>query len=91
MQVKLGVSGAYGPRNDQYDRAILQKEYGADLRVACLGVYLNAEYVHVDEGQGGIKTTSAGVFPLSSEFSARGGYVQLAYALVDRSRDRCAS
>jgi hypothetical protein len=37
--------------------------------------------VRVDEGQGGPKTTSAGAFPVSSAFFARGGYVQLAYAL----------
>src|SRR4029077_36785 len=85
VQVKLGVSGAYGPRNDQYDRDVLQKEYGADLRLASFGFYLNAEYLHVDEGHGGLKTTSAGVFPLASEYSARGGYVQLAYGLsIDR-------
>ena len=81
VQVKLGVSGLYGPRNDQYDRATLQKEYGADLRVAVAGLYLSAEVVRVDEEQGGIKTTSAGVFPLASGFGARGGYVQLAYGL----------
>jgi hypothetical protein len=81
VQAKLGVSGAYGPRNDQYDRAALQKEYGADLRVAAAGFYLAAEYVHVSEAEGGIKTTSLGVFPLASEFEARGGYLQLAYAL----------
>jgi hypothetical protein len=53
--------------------------------VAAFGVYLNAEYVRVDEGQGGPKTTSLAPFPLSSEFSARGGYVQLAWAIaIDR-------
>jgi hypothetical protein len=82
VQVKAGVSAAYGPRNDQYDRAALQKAYGADLRIAVVGIYVNAEYVHVDEDEGGIKTTSQGTFPLASEFAARGGYVQVAYALA---------
>ncbi len=81
IQIKLGVSAAYGPRNDQPDRAAHQKLYGADARIAAFGAYVSGEYVHVDEAQGGPKTTSAGAFPFSSEFSARGGYVQLAYAL----------
>ena len=82
VQAKLGVSGMYGPRNDQYDRSALQQAWGADLRVAVAGLALAAEYVHVDEDEGGIKTTSLGIFPLASAFYARGGYVQLAYALA---------
>jgi hypothetical protein len=82
VQLKLGVSGMYGPRNDQPDRSARQKAYGADARIAVAGLYANAEYVHVDEGQGGPKTTSIGAYPFSSAFSARGGYVQLAYALA---------
>ncbi len=81
IQAKLGASGFYGPRNDQAAQAAHQKAFGFDVRVAVAGVYLNAEYVHVDEGEGGPKTTSLGNFPLSSTFSARGGYVQVAYAL----------
>jgi hypothetical protein len=81
VQVKLGVSAMYGPRNDQPDPAAHQKALGADLRVALFGLYVNAEYVRVDEETGGPKTTSAGSFPLSSAFWARGGYVQLAYAV----------
>jgi hypothetical protein len=81
IQVKLGASGLIGPRNDQASQAAHQKAYGFDARVAVAGVYLNAEYVHVDEGEGGPKTTSLGNFPISSTFNVRGGYVQLAYAL----------
>jgi hypothetical protein len=81
VQVKLGASGMTGPRNDQGDQSARQKALGLDVRVAAFGVYLNAEYVHVDEGQGGPKTTSLGTFPLASAFSARGGYLQLAYGL----------
>jgi hypothetical protein len=81
VQVKLGASAMTGPRNDQGDQSAHQKAFGFDARVSAFGVYLNAEYVHVDEGQGGPKTTSIGSFPLSSAFSARGGYLQLAYAL----------
>jgi hypothetical protein len=86
VQAKLGVSGMYGPRNDQPDPSATQKAWGADLRVAAFGVYLTAEYVHVDEEEGGPKTTSAGTFPVSSPFSARGGYVQLACALPFQAR-----
>ena len=81
IQIKLGASGLVGPRNDQAYQAAHQKAYGFDARVAVAGVYLNAEYVHVDEGEGGPKTTSLGNFPISSAFGVRGGYVQLAYAL----------
>jgi hypothetical protein len=81
IQVKLGASGLIGPRNDQAYQAAHQKAYGVDARVAVAGVYLNAEYVHVDEGEGGPKTTSLGNFPVSSTFNVRGGYVQLAYGL----------
>jgi hypothetical protein len=81
LQAKLGASAMYGPRNDQPERSAHQKAFGADLRVAVAGVYLNAEYVRVEEDEGGPKTTSVGAFPVSSGFQARGGYVQLAYAL----------
>jgi hypothetical protein len=82
VQIKLGVSAAIGPRNDQPDPEARQRSYGGDVRIAAFGVYVNAEYVHVDEARGGAKTTSVAAFPFSSEFAARGGYVQLAYALA---------
>ncbi len=82
LQAKLGVSAMYGSRNDQFERSAHQKAYGADLRIAVAGLYVNAEYVRVDEGQGGLKFTSVGAYPFSSGFWARGGYVQLAYALA---------
>jgi hypothetical protein len=81
LQAKLGVSAMYGPRNDQPERTARQEAYGADARIAVAGLYVNAEYVRVYEGQGGPKTTSVGSFPFASEFWARGGYVQVAYAL----------
>jgi hypothetical protein len=82
LQAKLGASAMVGPRNDQPERSAQQRAYGADLRIAVAGLYLNAEYLRVDEGQGGAKTTSVGSFPFASAFWARGGYVQLAYALA---------
>ncbi len=82
LQAKLGVSAMYGPRNDQFDRTATQRVYGADVRIAVAGIYVNAEYVDVHEGPGTPKTTSLGAWPVSSGFGARGGYVQLAYALT---------
>ena len=86
VQVKLGVSGAYGPRNDQYDRDVLQKEYGADLRLASFGFYLNAEYVHVDEGAPGLDVGVA--VPIASE--RRAGRLPAARLRARSRRGRCA-
>jgi hypothetical protein len=45
-------------------------------------VSLAGEYVHVDEDEGTVdKQTGLGVFPLASEFRARGFWTQAAYAL----------
>jgi hypothetical protein len=82
VQVKLGGSGMYGVRNDQSDRAARQQAAGADLRVALFGLYLNGEYVRVDEDAGGPKSNDNGTFMLASEFHARGYYAQLAYAIT---------
>ncbi len=81
VQVKLGASAMYGPRNDQPQQSVHQKAFGLDARVAFAGLYASAEYVRVDEGEGGPKTTSLGTFPIASGFSVRGGYGQLAYGL----------
>jgi len=82
VQAKLGASGMYGSRNDQADPSALQHAYGADLRVACAGLYLNAEAVKVDEDAGGPKTNDSGTHPLASGFHGRGFYGQLAYAFA---------
>jgi hypothetical protein len=82
VQVKLGGSGMYGVRNDQSDRSARQQAVGADLRVAFAGVYLNGEYVRVDEDSGAEKLNASGVFMLASEFHQRGFYGQAAYALA---------
>ena len=82
VQAKLGVSAMDGPRNDQPERSA--RPARVRRRPARRGrqrLYVNAEYVRVDEGEGGPKTTSVGTFPFASAFWARGGYVQLAYAL----------
>lgn len=81
VQVKLGASAMYGPRNDQPETSAHQTGLGLDARAAWNGLYLSAEYVRVNEGEGGPKTTALGSFPISSAFWVRGEYAQLAYAL----------
>jgi hypothetical protein len=82
FQLKLGGSGVYGPRNDQHDQHVLQRVVGGDLRIAVAGLYLNAEYVRVDEDAGGPKVNDSGAYMFSSEFHGRGFYGQLAYAFA---------
>ena len=62
FQVKLGGCGVYGLRNDQTDRRVLQRVLGGDLRVAVVGLYLNAEYVRVDEDEGTTRRPPASAF-----------------------------
>jgi hypothetical protein len=81
VQVKLGGSVMFGPRNDQPQQGAHQKAFGLDARLAFRGIYASAEYVRVEEGEGGPKTTSLGAFPVASAFFVRGGYAQLAYGL----------
>jgi hypothetical protein len=83
IQLKLGGSGLYGPRNDQGDREALQKAFGADARIYFLGVSLAGEYVHVDEdrGPGNDKVTGAGAQTGASAFHVRGFYAFGAYEL----------
>lgn len=80
LEIKLGGSGATGPRNDQFRRASLQRLWAADARLLAFGFALAAEYVHVDEDAGSAnKQTSLGEFPLASGFHARGYWAQAAY------------
>jgi len=83
LQLKLGGSGLYGPRNDQGDPKTLQKAFGADARLYLLGLSLAGEYVHVDEerGPGNDKSTGAGAQTGASAFHVRGFYVWAAYEL----------
>ncbi len=82
VQMKLGASGAYGPRNDQSDRGAKLQLHGADFRLALFGLYVNVEAVQVDEDAGAAKTTPTGPQLVASGFHARGFYAQLAYAFA---------
>ena len=80
MQVKLGGSGLYGPRNDQGDRRAKQKMWGADARLSVAGVSLSGEWVDVREDLGGGgKETGQGSFPIASLFKAHGFWAQGGY------------
>jgi hypothetical protein len=81
LQVKLGGSALYGPRNDQRNPEALQRAIGGDARLSFFGVSLSGEYLRVDEDPGGGvgKLTGIDAFPFASEFHARGFYGQLGY------------
>ena len=80
VEIKLGASGLQGPRNDQRDPQSLQRMWGFDARIYVAGLALNGEYVHVDEDSGSVpKLTGDGLFPLTTEFHARGFYAQATY------------
>jgi hypothetical protein len=80
VEIKLGASGLQGPRNDQRDPESRQRMWGFDARLYVAGLALNGEYVHVDEDSGSVpKLTGDGLFPLTTEFHARGFYAQATY------------
>jgi len=83
FQLKLGVSGLYGPRNDQRSSAPTQKAVGVDARVIAGWFTLSGEYINLreDEGIGPGKFTGTGDYPLASGFKVDGFYNQLAVAL----------
>jgi hypothetical protein len=86
VQLKLGLSGMVGPRNDTHDPSVKQWAYGADLRLSLFGVSISAELIHlVDEQPPGalrdFKLTGTGAGELITGFQVSGGYVQLQYAL----------
>ena len=80
ISVKLGASYSTGPRNDQTEgSAQKQTLYGFDARVVVPTLTVSGEYVHVDEQEAtGMKVTGLDVFPMVTEFYAKGFYVQAA-------------
>ncbi len=83
LQAKLGISGLYGPRNDQGNPSAIQKGLGADLRLSLFGISLWAEVIRlIDEpGTSAGKLTGLGQAELASGFNVTGFYVTLAWAL----------
>jgi hypothetical protein len=83
VQAKLGVSGLYGPRNDQRDRNVKQMAVGADLRISLFGFSVLGEIVRmIDEpGVAAGKFTGLGESELASGFTVTGFYVTAAWTL----------
>ena len=84
VQVKLGVSGLYGARNDQQDPGALQRAFGADLRVNVAGLSLAGDFLRLVDSRGerGLKYTGqSGTAEIPSGVGVWGGWVRLAYTL----------
>jgi hypothetical protein len=83
LQVKLGVSGLYGPRNDQRSATARQMALAGDLRVNVAGFALAGEFLRlIDErGPDQWKLTGTTVAELASGFEVWGGWGRLAYTL----------
>ncbi len=84
VQVKLGISGLYGARNDQTDPGALQRAIAGDLRVQAFGVALAGEFLRLGDARGanGIKYTGqASASEIPSGFDVMGGWGRLAYTL----------
>ncbi len=83
VQLKLGVSGLYGPRNDQKHREVTQRAIGVDLRLTAFGLSVSAEFLRLvdDEGRLPGKFTPLGEFDFASGFHVYGFYGTLAWKL----------
>jgi hypothetical protein len=83
LQLKLGVSGLYGPRNDQTDATVTQRAIGADLRLTVFGVSLSGEIIRLIDQEGLVsgKVTPLGEFDFASGFQVTGFYGTLAWQL----------
>lgn len=83
VQVKLGVSGLYGPRNDIRVGTAKQLALGGDLRVNAFGFSLAGEVLHlIDErGAGALKVTGTTQAELASGFQVTGGWARFGYTL----------
>ena len=83
LQVKLGASGLYGPRNDQRTPTSRQLALAGDLRVNAYGLSVSGEflYLHDEKGLTPGKITGQGLGELATEFTVFGGWGRLGYTL----------
>lgn len=84
LQVKLGVSGLYGPRADQRDPAVRQYGVAGDVRLSAFGVSLAGEVLHLVDERGraaGKVTGQPSTAELASGFEVLGAWARLAYTL----------
>ena len=82
LQVKLGASGMYGPRNDQADPDVRQRAWGFDARVYVAGLSVAGEVIDLqqDVGTTDSKFTGTGEGVFASGFHVRGYYLFAGYA-----------
>jgi hypothetical protein len=82
LQFKLGVSGLYGPRNDQMSPGASQWAIAGDVRATFFGVTLSGELLRLGESRGSpLKMTNQGTAELASAFNVLGGWLRLSYTL----------
>ena len=82
VEIKLGLSGLYGPRNDQRGVRVHQRALGADLRVVFGALSFLAEGIFLEQDQGAAdKANGLGAETLVSGFAVRGAYAMAAYAV----------
>jgi hypothetical protein len=83
LQAKVGVSGLYGPRNDQRARTARQMAFGVDARLNVAGFSLAGELLRLVDEPGPIegKFTGQGPAELASGFEVWGGWGRLSYTL----------
>jgi hypothetical protein len=86
IEVKLGISGMEGPRNDQSRSSVRQRAIGGDVRILYGPLEVRGEVVRLSEDQGsGDKVNDLGTQTVASGFDVFGGYFQaaLGFALPD--------
>ncbi|MBL8923677.1 MAG: hypothetical protein JNJ54_32785 [Myxococcaceae bacterium] len=83
VQLKAGVSGLYGPRNDVRLGAARQLAVAGDVRVNAYGVSLAGELMHLVDERGPVagKVTGTTTAELASRFVVTGGWVRAGYTL----------
>jgi hypothetical protein len=87
VQVKAGVSGLYGPRNDQRAATARQMALAADLRISLFGVSLAGEFLRLHDERGPLddKVTGQTTGETATEFNVWGGWGRLAWTLPWKS------
>lgn len=82
VQLKLGVSGLYGPRNDQRSTTARQMAIAGDFRFSAFGFSVAGEFLRLHDEQGpGIKYTGMNESEIASGFDVWGGWGRLSYTL----------
>jgi len=82
VELKVGGSAMYGPRNDQHDADVRQRAFGADARLIVGWLSLAGEWVKIDQFAGAAdKVNGLGPQTLVSGFHAETVYGTLALAL----------